>query len=116
GDLIFGVLLVDGKVQGAGGTNGMEIYAPLVENDRKPGARVGVSQQARDGFRKVRKGMTEEQVVALMGKPTLNVKIALGKELTYTGINNEFITVRINDGKVLGARGWLDRKKVTLSD
>ncbi len=106
GDAKFNVVFQDGKVLGALGSDGRNVYAPLVNDapaagapvitHTKPnaGAKPPTSKAMAEGFRKVRPGMSEAQVVDLLGPPTDSNSVAAQQVGDLRIPPSKFVTVQ----------------------
>jgi hypothetical protein len=101
----FCVALVDGKVQIAAGTDGVDHVWPLW-------------QEQAANVHKIQAGMTEEQVIDLLGYPAVNLLMNVQGQrlnrLNYRGPGAEFVTVATRDKVVVGIEGIVDGKGVRL--
>src|SRR5262249_12888392 len=133
GDTVTVILQDDKVVMGEGRVNGEALTLgrgdgnPPPGPDAKPkaGGDQAVSQATADGFSRVRPGMTEEQVVAWLGRPTNSYslpgqqfggqRLPPTKRLVWGDLFGDHVSVTLQDDKVETGEGRIDGKPVTLS-
>jgi outer membrane protein assembly factor BamE (lipoprotein component of BamABCDE complex) len=117
----FRVVLVDGFVAGALGTDGKNVYAPVVANAAgpggpNPGPAAGGPPAAREAmeanFRKLRLGMTKAELIAILGQPMATLDVS--GELIFQNTVGDSIVVVVRDDKVVKADARINGEPIPL--
>jgi outer membrane protein assembly factor BamE (lipoprotein component of BamABCDE complex) len=142
GDAEFVVLVKDGQVAGAVGSDGRNIYAPLMDANDPNGQPLGIliannnqkpdpnakpidPKALAEGFGKVRPGMSEQQVVALLG-PATNTNVIppqqLGDEqlpearcLNWGRLSGDHARATFREDKLESGGATIDGKSIDLT-
>jgi hypothetical protein len=106
-DIGFTVDMVQGKVTSKRGYSHGKLWPVVYPSDKGAPPPMPAGSLTRASFDKIDKGMSMDDVVALLGQPTFNVKVDPPQsggdtELTFTSINpNAAATVDLFQGKVV---------------